>query len=264
MIGAAAGDIAGSRFERGNGIKSKEFELFTPECRFTDDTVMTAAVCRALMKSTGHPERLREEAVKSMQMLGRRYPDAGYGKLFREWLFSDRPEPYGSFGNGSAMRVSACGWAAGTLEEAKQFSREVTAVTHNHPEGLKGAEAVAAAVFLAKTGKTIPEIRAFLTKHYYPAEHSLNEIRPGYRFDSSCQGSVPQALLCFYESQSFEDAVRNAVSLGGDSDTIAAMAGSIAEAFYGVPPGIRGRALAYLTPDLREILVQAENLFQKR
>ena len=260
MIGAIIGDIAGSRFEWHN-IKTKEFELLMRDCHFTDDTVMSLAVCEALMSCKSNHSDLSEQAIACMQEIGNKYPHAGYGGSFRRWLRTQNPQPYNSYGNGSAMRVSGCGYAAESIEEAIQFSRMVTEVTHNHSEGIKGAEATAVAVYLARTGKNILEIRDYINKHYYPINFTLDSIRDDYTFDVSCQGSVPQALEAFFESRSFEDAIRNAISIGGDSDTIAAITGSIAEAYYGVPTSIRKHALTFLDERLLNILVEFENLY---
>lgn len=245
MIGAIIGDIAGSRFERHNH-RSKEFELLHPKCRFTDDTVMTLAVCDALMNSLPDYSDLKEQAVRSMQQLGREYPHCGFGGMFNKWVHSDSPAPYNSFGNGAAMRVSGCAYVADSLDEVKRLSKAITEVTHNHPEGIKGAEAVAATVYLARTGTSMADIREYVTTNYYPLDFTLDDIRPTYKFDSSCQGSVPQALEAFFESTSFEDAIRNAISIGGDSDTIAAITGSVAEAYYGVPANLRETAISFL------------------
>lgn len=258
MIGAIIGDIAGSRFEWHN-LKTKKFELFTPKCRYTDDTVMSLAVCEALMADG--PGELPERTVRSMQRLGRAYPDAGYGGRFKRWLAEEDPQPYNSWGNGSAMRVSGCGYAADSLEEAAELAHAVTAVTHDHPEGIRGAEAVAAAVYLARTGKTMREIRSFTEKNYYRINFRLDDIRDGYEFDVSCMGSVPQAFEAFFESSDFEDAVRNAISIGGDSDTIGAITGSIAEAYYGVPAVIREKAAAFLDGNLAGILAAFEKRY---
>ena len=260
MTGAIIGDIAGSRFEW-NNIKTKQFELFTPQCRFTDDTVMSLAICQALLQWDGDYSRLGAQAVDCMQKTGRQYSNCGYGGNFQRWIFSSDPRPYNSWGNGSAMRVSGCGYAAGSLEEVIQLSRSVTEVTHNHPEGIKGAEATAVAVFLARTGKSPEEIRSYVTEHYYPIDFTLDSIRDQYRFDVSCQGSVPQAFEAFFESSGFEDAIRNAISIGGDSDTIAAIAGSVAGACYGVPDELRKRAVTYLDDPLLTILTAFENRF---
>jgi type I restriction enzyme M protein len=263
MLGAIIGDIAGSRFERHN-IKTKEFELLTYRCRVTDDSVMSLAVAQALLDCGGDYGGLEEIAVKRMREIGREYPDCGYGGMFRQWIFSDDPKPYNSFGNGAAMRVSACGFAARTLDEAKELSRKVTAVTHDHPEGLKGAEAASVCVFLARKGKNLLEIRDYANDNYYPMNFTLDGIRESYRFDVSCQGSVPQAIMAFLESSGFEDAIRNAVSIGGDSDTLAAIAGGMAEAYYGVPTDIRKHALTFLDERLLKILVDFENAFPPR
>jgi type I restriction enzyme M protein len=254
------GDIAGSRFER-HHIKSKEFEFLTYHCRVTDDSIMSLAIAKALLESNGNYDNLGTLTVQCMRDVGKRYPHCGYGGMFRQWMFSDDPKPYNSFGNGAAMRVSACGFAAHTLDEAKLLSRKVTEITHNHPEGLKGAEATALCVFLAREGKSILEIRDYVNEHYYPMNFTLNGIREEYHFDSSCQNSVPQAIMAFLESTGFEDAIRNAVSLGGDSDTQAAIAGGIAEAYYGIPTGIRKHALTFLDETLLKILVDFENIY---
>ena len=189
-----------------------------------------------------------------MQAFGRQFPHAGYGGSFRRWLRDDDPQPYNSWGNGAAMRVSACGWAGQTLDEVKAMSRAVTEVTHNHPEGIKGAEATAVATFLARTGKPMEEIREVIVRDYYPLDFTIDEIRPSYKFDVSCQGSVPQALEAFFESTSFEDAIRNAVSIGGDSDTIGAICGAVAGAYYGVPEEIRLKAETFLDKPLLKTL----------
>ena len=270
MIGAIVGDIAGSRFEWHNR-KSKGFTFLKGEresrhpCHFTDDSVMTLAVADAIMKwreaGGGTYDALSAEAVMSMQEFGRRYPHAGYGGAFRRWLRDVSPQPYNSWGNGSAMRVSACGWAGRTLDEVKAMSRAVTKVTHNHPEGIKGAEATAVATFLARAGKTMEELKEVVVRDYYPLGFTLDEIRPTYEFDVSCQGSVPQALEASFESTSFEDAIRNAVSIGGDSDTIAAICGAVAGAYYGVPDDIRAKAETFLDERLLKALRDFERTF---
>ena len=260
MLGAIIGDIVGSRFEWNNN-RSKEFEFFTNECFPTDDSIMTLAVAKALLDSGSDVKKLSENAVKRMRELGKLYPDAGYGGNFRYWLTDDDPRPYNSFGNGSAMRVSACGFAAETLNEAIRLSKAVTEVTHNHPEGLKGAEATATAIFLAKNGRSIDEIRDFVTKNYYKIDFMLDDIRETYEFNETCQETVPQALEAFFESDGFEDAIRNAISVGGDSDTLAAITGGIAEAYYGIPKAIRERALTFLDARQLRILNEFEHKF---
>ena len=260
MIGAIIGDIVGSRFEW-NNHRLKEFEFLTHKCSFTDDSVMSLAICEALMGSKRDYRDLSERAVECMHEVGRPYPHCGYGGRFQQWMYSDTPNPYDSFGNGAAMRVSGCGYVATTVEEVKRLSRLVTAVTHNHPEGIKGAEATAVAVFLARSGKNILEIRDYIVTNYYPIDFTLDAIRNTYCFNETCQDTVPQALAAFFESTSFEDAIRNAISIGGDSDTLAAITGGIAEAYYGVPTNLRKHALTFLDERLLKILVEFENLY---
>ncbi len=256
MIGAIVGDIVGSRFEW-NNIKTKEFSLFTDACRPTDDTNMTLAVAKAILECDGNYETLSEKAAKCMREVGRRYPDCGFGGMFSRWLKSDDMGDYNSFGNGSAMRVSPCGFAANSLPEAIMLSESVTKVTHSHPEGLKGAEAITKAIFMARNGSSKEEIRECISE-MYNLNFTLDDIREEYEFDVSCQGSVPQAIVAFLESESFEDAIRNAVSIGGDSDTIAAMTGAVAEAYYGVPGDIREKAESYLDDYQLGILMEFE------
>jgi type I restriction enzyme M protein len=253
MLGAIIGDIAGSRFEWHNH-KSKDFELFGKGCRFTDDSAMSLAVAQAILNCQGDWLRLPGEAVASMRRIGQKYPNCGYGGMFAQWLQSANPQPYHSFGNGAAMRVSACGFAGQSEAEVKQLSAAVTAVTHDHPEGIKGAEATALCIYWARTGKTQAEIRALVESRYYPLDFTLDAIRPTYAFDVTCQGSVPQAIEAFLASTDFEDAIHNAISIGGDSDTIAAITGGIAEAFYGIPELLRQTALPYLDAELTGIV----------
>ena len=260
MLGAIIGDIVGSRFEW-NNIKTKEFDFLTYHCFVTDDSIMSLAIAKALLECGSNDARLGEAAVRWMQEIGRPYPDCGYGCSFRQWIYSDTPAPYNSYGNGAAMRVSACGFVAKTMEEAIMLSRKVTEVTHNHPEGLKGAEATTAAIFLAKTGHNILDIRDYINNHYYPLNFTLEGIRDTYQFNETCQETVPQAIMAFLESTSFEDAVRNAISIGGDSDTLAAITGGIAEAYYGIPTNLRTHALTFLDERLLNILVEFENTF---
>lgn len=263
MLGAIIGDIVGSRFEWHN-IKTKEFELFTRACRPTDDSIMTLAIAKAILScNDGDFSGLGEKAVSCMQEFGNRYPRAGYGGRFRKWLAQENPQPYNSFGNGAAMRVSPCAYAAKTLDEALALAKAVTEVTHNHPEGIKGAQAATAAIFMALHGSSIEEIREHIGQNYYPMDFTLDEIRPKYKFDVSCQGSVPQAIEAFLESTSFEDAVRNAVSIGGDSDTIAAITGSIAGAYYGVPAMTRLLAIPFLDEFQLDIVYRFEKQYEK-
>ncbi len=257
MLGAIIGDIAGSRFEF-NNCKSKDFDLFTAYNHPTDDSNMTLAVAQALLQCTSDHQVLSTLVVQSMQDMGRRYP-FGFGARFSNWVHLKSPQPYGSWGNGAGMRVSPCAYAARTLEEALALSDTVTSVTHNHPEGIRGARAITACIFLARSGADKDQIRDFVQTHYYPLDFTLDQIRPTYTFDVSCQGSCPQAIEAFLESTSFEDAVRNAVSIGGDSDTIAAMAGSMAQAFYGIPEALRASALDYLD-EIQKAILQAFEL----
>lgn len=260
MIGAIIGDIVGSRFEWNNN-KSKDFELLTYKCFPTDDSVMTLALAQALLISKPDHSDLSKNAVECMQSVGRNYPDCGYGGKFHAWLFSNNPKPYNSYGNGAAMRVSAAGFAANSIEEAKELSRKITEVTHNHPEGLKGAEATTVAIYMAKTGSSLLEIRDYIDKNYYPMNFTLDGIRATYKFNETCQDTVPQALMAFFESTDFEDAIRNAISIGGDSDTLAAICGGVAEAYYGVPAKIRKHVLTFLDKQLLNILVAFENKY---
>lgn len=262
MIGALAGDISGSRFEWDN-IKSKEFELFTDECFLTDDSIMTIAVAEAILKSDGNWDELPEHAVKSMQTFGRAYPEGGYGGRFGFWIYEEEPEPYNSFGNGAAMRVSPCGIAGRTLEEAKLLSEKVTAVTHNHEEGLKGAEAVTAVIYLARHGKSKEEIDEYINENYYSLDFTLDDILDDFGFDVSCQGTVPQAIEAFLEAEDFEDAIRNAISIGGDSDTLAAIAGSMAEAYYGVPGDIREAVMSFLDEEEKKVVEAFEAKYER-
>ncbi|HFU4377760.1 TPA: ADP-ribosylglycohydrolase family protein [Streptococcus suis] len=252
MFGAIVGDVIGSRFE-GRNNKSKEFDLFHPTCRFTDDSVMTAAVAASFLGLNEPFDDLEKALVLNMKDFGKLYPRAGYGPHFKKWIESKDSDPYNSFGNGSAMRVSACGHIGKSLEETLNLAERVASVTHNHPEGIKGAQAVAGAIFLARTGKTKEEIRQFVADHFYNLDFTLDAIRPTYQFDSSCQGSVPQAIVAFLEATDFEDAIRNAISLGGDSDTLAAITGSIAEVFFGIPDEIVYQTTDFLPSLIMEV-----------
>ena len=237
MYGAILGDIIGSPFEFDRGDKTKEFDLFTKGCDFTDDSVMTIAVGEALLAvgPEATVKEIEEAVVTNMQDWGKRYPYAGYGGRFRYWLRERNPKPYGSYGNGSAMRVSAVGWLYDSLERTREVARATANVTHNHPEGIKGAEATASAIYLARKGSSKEEIKEYIEREFhYNLDRTLDEIRPGYHMDETCQRTVPEAIIAFLESKDFEDAIRNAVSLGGDTDTLGAITGSIAEAFYGI------------------------------
>ena len=260
MLGAIIGDIAGSRFEW-NNIKNKEFRFLHRRCHVTDDSVMSLAIAKAILDCDDRESELSSAAVKWMQTLGRRYPRAGYGGRFYDWIQTKDPKPYNSYGNGAAMRVSACGFAAATLEEAKNMACKVTEVSHNHSESIKAAEAVASTIFMAMHGSSMEEIKDYISANYYVIDFTLDSIRDTYTFDVSCQGSVPQAFAAFFEASDYEDAIRNAISIGGDSDTIAAIAGSMAEAYFGIPESLRERGMEYLRDDLKEILVEFENMY---
>lgn len=265
MYGAILGDIIGSPYEFDRGDKTKDFPLFSRDSQFTDDSIMTLAVAEALMdtKPADGEKAIQARLVKSMQRLGRKYPDAGYGGMFGNWLWAEDPQPYGSCGNGSAMRVSAAGWLYDDLETTRYMARLTASVTHDHPEGIKGAEAVAAVIFLARTGRSKAEIRDYVCAQFgYDLSRTCDEIRPGYHHVETCQETVPEAITAFLEGTDFEDVIRTAVSLGGDCDTLTCIAGSMAEAFYGVPETLKGACFARLSEELREILGRFE-LFRK-
>lgn len=241
MIGAVIGDFVGSIYER-NNIKTTYFPFFSPNCRFTDDSVMSIAVAEALMNGAS--------IAASLRKYGRMYPDAGYGGRFRKWLLDDNAEDYGSFGNGSAMRASAAGWIASTLEEALELARQSAVPTHGHPEGIRGAQVVAGCVWLLRNGADKQEIRTWVSSQGYALNFTIDEIRPTYKFDVTCQGSVPQAIETFLEASDFESAVRLGISIGGDSDTIASIAGALAEAHWGVPEHLVEYVVSHMPENL--------------
>lgn len=260
MLGAMIGDIIGSVYEW-NNWKDKRFKLFHPQCRMTDDSVMTAAVASALLDSDlTDLEQFKENLVAEMHRLGKAYPGLGYGPRFEKWLIQGDTKPYGSLANGSAMRVSPVAWVAETMEECLALAKASAEVTHDHPDGIAGAQALAGAVFLAKMGERKEVIRAFV-ENYYPLDFTLDGIREAYQFDVSCAGSVPQAIVAFLEATGYEDAIRNAVSIGGDSDTIACMAGAVAAAFYGIPKDIREEAGPFIDGEVRNILDRFTRLY---
>lgn len=264
MLGAIVGDIVGSPYEFDeNNIKTTKFPLFTDKSVFTDDTVMTVAVARALMDTYGSDDATIENALTmQMRALGRNYPARGYGGMFQAWLLVDTAEAYNSYGNGSAMRVAAAGWLYRTLEETLHAAELTARVTHNHPEGIKGAQAIAAAIFLARLHLPKDDIRAYLSKTFeYDLTRTLKEIRPTYKMDETCQGSVPEAITAFLEGNGFVDVIRKAVSIGGDSDTIACMAGSIAEAYYGIPEQVEKDTFQRLTPDLSATVLKFRRFY---
>jgi len=252
MIGAIAGDIIGSVYEH-RPIRNKNFPLFDSRCTFTDDSVLTVAIALAILSKRSYQEAVVE--------IGRRYPTAGYGGFFLRWLFSSNPQPYNSWGNGAAMRVSPVGFAFNTIEEVLEEAEKTAVISHNHPEGIKGAQATALAVFLARTEHDKEKIREQIGRRFgYDLQRSVEQIRPAYGFEISCQKTVPEAIVAFLDSQSYEDTVRNAISLGGDSDTLSCIAGGIAEAYYGeVPPDIRAKVQECLPSFLWKIT----NLFYR-
>ena len=266
MYGAIVGDVAGSIFE-GGMIKSKNFPFFSKRSRYTDDTVMTCAVAAALLMCEGefdNEELFKKNLVREMKDLGKMFYDAGYGGNFNQWLLSrsPNPEPYNSYGNGSAMRVSPVAWVSDDISVVKNLARWSAEVTHNHPEGVKGAEATAVAAFLARTGKSKDAIELYIRGNYYPElKNEVDSIRDDFVFNESCQYNVPPAISCFLAGENFEDVVRLAISLGGDTDTNAAIAGSIAEAYYGIPKRMIGEVKAYRMPD---VLVMIADEFEKK
>ena len=260
MYGAILGDIIGSPYEFDRGDKTIDFTFFEKGARFTDDSVMTIAVADAIMKAKESSEiksgaKFKNILIDSMHDWGHRYPNSGYGGRFYHWLADSSREPYNSWGNGSAMRVSAAVWTAETLDEAEKLGRWTAEVTHNHPEGIKGAEATVAAIFLSRDGKDKEYIKDYITGRFdYDLDRTCDEIRPGYHHVESCQESVPEAIISFLEAENFEDTLRNAISLGGDTDTLACIAGSIAEAYYGVPQELKAECEARLPEDMLAVL----------
>lgn len=261
MLGAIIGDIVGSRFEFHN-TKNKHFNFFDERCYFTDDTVMTVAVAQALLSSKS-PSELKRNTVVCMRRVGQAYPHSGYGGMFSRWLVTANPQPYNSYGNGAAMRISPVGFLARDAEDVKKLSEAVTSVTHNHPEGLKGAEAIAMAIYWARQNEDKEDIFQFIARYYYPVlkteELTYESLHKNYSWEYglgsvTCQDSVPQAIACFKKSESFEDAIRLAVSIGGDSDTIAAMVGGIAEAYYGIPEEIEKQAYEFLPEEFITVI----------
>jgi len=272
MYGAIIGDIAGSVVEF-EGIKRNDLPVFMDGSDITDDTIMTIAVAKALMAWKAEGGDLHEHVTRHMRALGNQYPYpmGAYGTGFKHWLRAKYPEPYNSFGNGSAMRVSPCGLIADSLEEALELAKISAEVTHDHPEGIKGAQATAAAIYLAKTRHTISEIRDYIHENFYPMDRTLDQIRPGYRFDGTCQGSVPESIIAFLESNSFEEAIHNVISLGGDADTMGAITGSIAWTYYRFRDGaglngdmqaMKQRAQEYLNEDFLQTVEEFDRLCQ--
>lgn len=256
MYGAILGDMIGAPYEFDRGNKTKDFPLFVKSSQFTDDTVMTIAVAEALMDNhRAGDNAMRQAITQAMQKWGQRYPHAGYGRRFSGWLRANDPKPYGSFGNGAAMRVSAAGWLYTTLSETRRNACMTAEVTHNHPEGIKGAEATASAIYLARTRNSKDEIKDYILREFgYDLSRTCDEIRPTYHHVESCQQTVPEAITAFLEGMGFEDVIRTAVSLGGDCDTLTCIAGSIAEAFYGVPEELKQVCRERLPEDMLDVL----------
>lgn len=261
MLGAIAGDMIGAPYEFDRSPKVKEFPLFQSGTEFTDDSVMSIAVAEALLScgKDADSETMEKQLISSMKKWGRDYPNAGYGASFIHWLFSASDRPYGSYGNGSAMRVSAVGWLYDTLEKTEEIAGITSEISHNHPEGIKGAQSTAACIFLARTGHSKQEIRDYVTSRFgYDLSRTCDEIRPGYHHVESCQETVPEAITAFLEGESFEDVIRTAVSLGGDCDTLTCIAGGIAQAYYGMPEAIREEVLARLDQPMKEVVFRFE------
>ena len=264
MFGAIIGDIAGSYYEMDN-IKTKKFTFMDKKkSSFTDDTVMTLAVGKSIVECNGDYSNLKERLINNMVTFGRNHSQCGFGGNFFKWIIKDDHTPYNSFGNGAAMRVSACGIVGKNEEEVKMLAKIVTEVSHNHPESFKAAEAISLAIYYAKIGKSKEYIKNIIKEKYYKLDFTLDEIRDIYFFDVSCQGSVPQALEAFFESKSYEDAIRNAISIGGDSDTLAAISGSIAGVYYGIPIRFIKKALSFFIDEYDNDLIEALNIFENK
>lgn len=258
MFGAILGDIIGQPFEFDGGNKTKDFPLFCRNPRFTDDSVMTIAICDGIMKAglDADEAAMKNQMILSMQLWGHKYPNAGYGRKFYLWLVKESMKPYNSWGNGSAMRVASVGWLFDSLERTREVARWSAEVTHNHPEGVKGAEAPAAVIWMARNGKSKDEIKEYVIKEFgYDLSRTCDQIRPSYHHIESCQETVPEAITAFLEGESFEDVVRTAVSLGGDCDTLTDIAAGMAEAYYGVPEELLTKLFEYTTEDMQEVMM---------
>lgn len=261
MFGAILGDIIGQPFEFDRGNKSKEFPLFCKNPRFTDDSVMTIAICDGILKAglDADENTMKTSMITSMQLWGHKYPHAGYGGRFYRWLASEDTKPYNSWGNGSAMRVSSVGWLFETLERTREVARWSAEVTHNHPEGVKGAESTASVIWMARNGYTKPQIKEYITKEFgYDLSRTCDQIRPDYHHVESCQETVPQAITAFLEGTSFEDVVRTAVSLGGDCDTLTDIAAAMGEAFFEMPAELKEKCFEFTTKDMHEVMERFE------
>ncbi len=257
MIGAILGDMVGAPYEFDRGDKTKDFEMWIPQARFTDDTVMTVAVAEALLSvgKDAAEEEVKRAVINAMQDWGERYPYAGYGGRFSRWLISPDPQPYNSWGNGSAMRVSSVGWLYDSIERTREVARWTAEVTHNHPEGVKGAESTASAIFMARKGCDKAAIKNYIiTEFAYDLSRTCDQIRPAYHHVESCQETVPEAITAFMEGNDFEDVIRTAVSLGGDCDTLTCIAGGMAEAYYGIPADMEAKTRERLKSDILAVL----------
>lgn len=266
MFGAILGDIIGEPYEFDRGNKTKDFPLFSKHPRFTDDTVMTIAICDGILKAglDAGEEVMKEEMVKSMHYWGHKYPEAGYGGKFFMWLATKDTKPYNSWGNGSAMRVSSVGWLFETLERTREVARWSAEVTHNHPEGVKGAESTASIIWMARNGCSKAEIKEYVIKEFgYNLSRTCDEIRPKYHHVESCQETVPEAITAFLEGENFEDVIRTAVSLGGDCDTLTDIATSMGEAFFGIPQEFKEKVYELTFDDMHEVMKRFEELRQE-
>jgi len=267
MFGAILGDIIGQPYEFDRSPKTKDFPLFCKKPTFTDDTVMTIAICDGILKAglEADEKTMKTAMITSMQLWGHKYPHAGYGRKFYMWLASEDTKPYGSYGNGSAMRVSSVGWLFETLERTREVARWSAEVTHNHPEGVKGAEASASVIWLARKGKDKSQIKEYIIKEFgYDLSRTCDEIRPNYHHVESCQETVPEAITAFLEGKSFEDVIRTAVSLGGDCDTLTDIAVAMGEAFYGLPEKLKKKAYELTSDDMNEVMKKFEAKVQSK
>ena len=261
MYGAITGDIIGSQFEFDRGNKSREFELFGKKCEYTDDTVMTVAVAEALLDAgkDADEKTIKEKLISSLKKWGKKYPYAGYGNRFKLWVLSDKSEPYGSYGNGSGMRVSSVGWLYDSMERTREVARWTAEITHNHPEGIKGAESTAAAIFMARHHAAFEEISNYIEDEFgYDLSRTLDEIRPDYCHVEDCMKTMPEAFTCFLEAGSYEECIRNVMYIGGDTDTLGAIAGAIAEAYWGIPEDLIRKAKEYLPDDIKAVVERFE------
>jgi len=256
MYGAILGDMIGAPYEFDQGDKTKDFPLFVAASQFTDDSVMTIAVAEALLNVGNVPSSdMKSALIASMQKWGQKYPYAGYGGMFQKWLREKNPQPYGSFGNGSAIRVSSVGWLYNTLDKTREMARLTAEVTHNHPEGIKGAEVAASAIFMARNGSSKNDIKDYIVREFgYDLSRTCDEIRPAYYHNETCQKTVPEAVTAFLEGENFEDVIRTAVSFGGDCDTLTCISGGIAEAFYSVPEILITECRKRLPKDMLDVL----------